>query len=387
MVLGQPLHAYYGGKRTLLLGARAKFSAPIIGKLESTGYSYVYIHEDGTEDVVPEDVLSDETRDNALLAVSQYYEEINRTVKELTQKNNKPVDIMKMGIISFKLPKTALLRDSVRDIIGDLFLIGSVEGYHSISGISRTNAIHNHVLNVAVISLLIGNEYGFVDAEQMELGMGAMLHDVGKAVLPGIYEKRYWELEPAEHGTMRQHPLLGEKLLSDVRTISETERQTIVQHHERQDGTGHPHGLKGDGSKPLRTHYTQPNRIFRFAEIVAVADMFDNLLSGNYFQHRFSPEDALKELYREAGLGLNADIVRVFSNLVTLYPVGSNVKIEAHPDSSLVGSEGVVAKSDRNDSGIVEIILLYDSAGKRMPARKESVQLYKDKTIKLSVRH
>jgi len=386
MILGQPLHAYYGGKRTLLLGAKAAFSVPLITKLQSMGYSFVYIEEDGTEEIVPENVISDETWDNALLAVSRFYEKICSYIKELTKKRDrKSVDIMEMGMLSFPLPKSSQLRESVRDIIEDLFIIGAIEGYNTISGVSRTNAIHNHVLNVTVISLLIGSEYGFVDSEQNVLGMGALLHDVGKTVLPGIYEKRYWELEPSEQKEVQKHPLLGEQLLSEARSISEAERQIIVQHHERQDGSGYPFGLQGKNNKPIRSPYHEANRIFRFAEIVAVANVFDNLVSGNYFQHRFKPEEALKELNREAGTGLNSDVVRVLSNLVTLYPVGSNVIIKKHSDANLMGAQGVVAKSDTKDSRDVEIILLYDGKGKRMQPRAEKVNLYDDKSIKLSI--
>lgn len=384
MVLGQPIHAYYGSKRTLLLGGRAKVTAPIIEKLESIGYSFVYVDEEGTEDVIPEDVVSSETRDKALLTISRFYEGINKHVKELSQKK-KSIDIMKIDTNDLKLPKPSVLRECIRDIIEDLFIVGSVRGYNTISGISRNNAILSHTLNVAVISLLIGNEYGFVDTEQMVLGMGALLHDIGKSVLSGIYEKRYWELDPSERTTMQQHPELGEKLLSTVRAISEAERQIIIQHHERQDGSGYPFGLQGDNSRPVRTHYTQPNRIFRFAEIVTIANMFDNLVSGNYYSQRLSPEEALNELYREAGTGLNSDIVRVFSSLVTLYPVGSNIKIEKHPDKDLIGDEGVVAKSDGQDSEWVEIIILYDRHGRRIPARKEAFNIYQDDTIKLTV--
>ena len=386
MVIGQPLHAYYGGKRTLLLGGKAKISAPLITKLDSMGYSFVYIEEEGTEEIIPENVLSDETWDNALLAVSRYYEKISSTIKELSKKNDrKSVDIMEIGMLSFPLPKSSLLRESVRDIIEDLFIIGKVEGYNTISGVSRTNAIHNHVLNVTVISLLIGSEYGFVDSEQNVLGMGALLHDIGKAVLPGIYEKRYWELDPPDQKEVQKHPLLGERLLSEARSISEAERQIIVQHHERQDGSGYPFGLKGKNDKPVRSPYHEANRIFRFAEIVAVANVFDNLVSGNYSQHRFTPEEALKELNREAGTGLNSDVVRVLGNLVTLYPVGSNVKIQKHSDSNLTGAQGIVAKSDTKDSREVEIILLYDGNGKHIQPRVETVRLYDDKSTKLSI--
>ena len=386
MVLGLPIHGYIGSRRTLLLGMKAKLTAPIIGKLESIGYSFVYIEEEGIEDVIPEDLLSEETRDNTLLAISGYYEEIYSNFKELIQQDDKAIDILKKQGANINLPKMGPLKESLKNIIQDLFLIGTVDGgYHTISGISRSNAIHNHVLSVAVISLLIGNEFGYVDSEQITLGLGALLHDVGKGVLPGIYEKRYWELDQSEHAVMREHPVLGEKLLSGVRSISEAERQIIIQHHERQDGKGYPFGLQGDNSTPVRTHYTKPNHVFRFAEIIAVADMFDNLVSGNFYPHRFSPEEALNELFREAGTGLNTEIVRTLSSLVTLYPIASVVKIEKHPDPSLKGVEGVVAKADGPESNIVEVIILKDADGNRISPKLEKIYLDEQELYQLAV--
>lgn len=385
MVLAQPIHAYYGSKRTLLLGGRASLSPAIINKLNSLGYSYVYIEEEGTEDVIPEDALSDETRDKAFLSITTYYEQVNTTIREMNRQGGKKIDVLEAENLHLQLPKSSTLREAVKDIIEDVFLIGSDIGYHAISGISRTNAIHNHVLNVAVLSMVVGAEFGYVDDEQKILAMGALLHDVGKALLPGIYEKRYWELDPTEHTVMRHHPLLGEKLLREARTISEAERQVILQHHERQDGSGHPHGLRGDNTKPVRTQYTKANHIFRFAEIVAAADMFDNLVSGNYFEQRFTPEEALGELYREAGIGLNSEVVRALADLVTLYPVGSNVTVKKHPDDNFIGAKGVVLKSERSDSNEVEVIILNDKNGTRIPAQRESLPIFSDERFKLQV--
>ncbi len=385
MVLGQPLYAYFGAKRTLLLGVRAKFDPPIIDRLESIGFSSVYIEEEGTEDVIPEDVLSDETRDNTLLAISGFYEAIHSVIKDELRKEEKAIEKLRANGVYFQLPAITPFKESIKNIIQDLFLIGTMRGYHTITGISRSNAIHNHVMNVTVLSLLLGHEFDFMDSEQTVLGMGALMHDVGKAVLPGIYEKRYWELDPSEHADMLEHPLLGEQLLSTLRSVEEAERQIIAQHHERQDGTGHPNGLTGDNTVPVRTHYTKPNQIFRFAEIVAVADMYDNLVSGNYYQHRYSPEEALKELFSEAGTCLNQEVVRALSSLINLYSVASNVKIEKHPDPSLVGTKGVVAKSDGPDSDVVEVIVLYSADGRRVPAFTEEIQLDKHESFKLAV--
>lgn len=383
MVLGMPLHAYYGGRRSLLLGAGATLSSEIIKKVDGMGYSHVYIEEEGTEGLIPDAMLSDETKDSALLTLSHYYEQMRNNVLNLSQKGVQTNDLIRAETLNIHTIPTVGLRRCIRDLIQDLFIIGTVKSYHSAPGISGGNAIFNHVLNVSVLSLLIGGKYKFVDDEQNMLAMGAILHDIGKAVLLDIWGKRYWEMNEAERDLLRNHPALGEKILANVRTINEAERQIIAQHHERQDGTGYPFGLTGDNRQPLRTHYAEPNKIFRFAEIVAAANMFDDLTSGNYFAQRFSPKEGLEQLARESGTGLNSEVVKSMNSLITLYPLCSNVKITKHPDPKLIGFEGVVSESDRADLPEIELILLKDASGKRVKAWKERIPVREDNYVKL----
>ena len=375
MVLGMPLYTYIGGKRTLLLGNGATFSAPLIGRIRELGYPFVYIEESGTEGLMPEDVLSDQTRDNALLTISRYFEEARNAVEEQYQKGRKLKDFIKSEVLGISAPPAEAIHDCIRDLITDLLVVGTVKGYHAISGMSKTNFLINHSLNVAVISMLVGSQYKFIDSEQMILGMGALLHDIGKVFLPDMIGLHYWELEPEERKLLQEHSLLGGRFLENLQTISETERQIIIQHHERQDGTGYPYGLRGDNSKPLRSHYTEPRHMFRFAEIVAAANVFDNILTGSYDQVIMTPRMAIEELDKLSGTALNRVVVNTIRSLVTLFPVCSNVQITSHTDPVMVGIQGVVAKSDLNGTKEVEVIFIRDKNGRRMSPRHEQIRI------------
>jgi HD-GYP domain-containing protein (c-di-GMP phosphodiesterase class II) len=375
MTLGMPLYTYIGGKRTLLLGNGADFSAPVIDRIRSLGYSSVYVEEQGTDGLIPEDVLSDQTRDNALLTISKYFQEAKNTIENQVQKGRKLKDFIKSEVLGVSAPPAEPIRDCIKDLITDLLVVGSVKGYHSITGMSKTNYMINHSLNVAVISMLIGAHYKFIDSEQLMLGMGALLHDIGKTFLFDLAELHYWELEPEERTLLQEHAILGGRLLENLQTISEAERQIIIQHHERQDGTGYPHGLKGDNKKPLRTHYTEPRHMFRFAEIVAAANAFDNYLNGNYNQQIMTPSKALEELQKLSGTAHNRVVVNAIRSLVTLFPVCSNVRITAHSDPLLVGIQGVVSKSDLNGTKEVEVILLRDKHGRKLSPVRENLRL------------
>ena len=304
---------------------------------------------------------------------------------KLTNNNQIPVHKMKDEQIRIMPPSPGQLKRSIHDVIHDLFLFGKESGYETMVGIPQSNALHNHVLNVALISILIGGQYGFFENELLELGMGAVLHDIGKAALPQIYGKMYWQLGVEEIELYKLHPVLGEKLLDRGRAFTELEKQMIMQHHERQDGQGFPMRLKGNNKPPLKEKFILPNQIFRFAEIIAVADMYDNLISGNYYDKYFSPVEALKEIKRESGTGLNSSIVDVLFRIVTKFPAGTNVRILKHTNKEIVGCFGVVAVSDSSKSSSVEVILVSDSRGNPIPPVSVSVDISNSALYELQV--
>lgn len=385
-VLDQPLYTYNRAKRTLLLGRGAVFTHAMIERVRSLGYASVYIKEAGTEHIVPGDILAEATRDSALLNISTYYEKMKTNAAELMlSSQKKPLDFLQNESIHVIRPASSMLRESIDEIYEDLFIIGSVDKYKIPAGVSRANVLHNHVLNVAVISLLIGNSYDFSEEEQKMLCMGCLLHDIGKAMFSDYYGKVYWELTAPQRAELRHHPELGEKLLNRARTINEVERQIILQHHERQNGSGYPMGLAGDNSEPFRSQFMRAGRIFRFAEIVAVADMFENLVSGSFVKRRFSPKEALMELLTVAGEQFNSSIVEMLSSLVTLYVPGENVEIIQHSNPEFNGARGVVVEAESEDFETVRAVVLFDSGGKRIKPVDLTIHIGGEDRIQLLV--
>jgi len=360
-------------------------SSMMIDKLVSMKYTSVYIEQAGTEHITPVDVLADATRDSVLGNISHYYEEVRSRMVDYERSNSDMEELLKKESIMIQLPPSAPLREGVKDIFQDLFLIGNVPSFQIAAGVSRANALHNHVLNVAVLAMLIGHLFDYSDQEQTALGMGAILHDIGKTALGNIYDRSHFELTPDERTLMRHHPNLGEKMLSRARTISEIERQIVLQHHERQNGSGYPAGLVGDNSKPMRAAYTKPRHIFRFAEVITVANIYDNLISGSLLNKLFSPKEALQEMLAVAGSQLNSSIVETLFSIVTLYPVGQNIEIVKHPNPLLQGARGVVEKSESADFSEVIVVVLTDNAGQPVTPFQEAIHLGEDEEISLLV--
>jgi hypothetical protein len=144
----------------------------------------------------------------------------------------------------------------------------------------------------------------------------------------------------------------------------------INQHHESQDGSGYPIGLKGDNLPPISTIKRETRgRIYRLAEICAVVDAYDNLVFNPTKDVQLTPEDAIKELILKSGTKYNSDIVNTLTKIIPYYPVGAMVRITDVFDKSLIGYRGVVAKTNELHINKPLVILLFDTYMRRIKPR------------------
>jgi putative nucleotidyltransferase with HDIG domain len=148
---------------------------------------------------------------------------------------------------------------------------------------------------VSVLSVAIGRTLA-LSADDLEvLRLGALLHDIGKIGVPDDILRKPGGLTAAEFDAIKQHPVLGARILRSVPFLAQ--HIPIVElHHERPDGRGYPNGLRGDDI-PLA------------ARIVHVADAYDAMTSARAYRGARPSGDALRELWRCAGTEFHAEIV------------------------------------------------------------------------------
>ena len=152
-----------------------------------------------------------------------------------------------------------------------------------------------HSDRVSVLSVAIGRALGLPADELEVLRLGALLHDIGKIGVPDDVLRKPGALTAEEYDTIKQHPVLGARILRSVPFLSR--HLAIVElHHERPDGRGYPHGLRGDDI-PLA------------ARIVHVADAYDAITSARAYRRARPSGEALRELWRYAGTEFHAEIV------------------------------------------------------------------------------
>lgn len=312
----------------VLLGVGMTLTERLIQGLVRSGVDSLYIDDPRTEDIVVEDVIRPETRQVAV-------ETIEKTVKQITNSNKlaRKISLKEMGL-HFQQAFGSILDDLMQNkqMVAHLANIST----HSPS-------LYHHSVNVAVLATAVGMSIGYNRSQLIELGVGAMLHDIGKVQLPAelLQKKERWN--EAEMEIAKQHCMLGFNLLRKEHDISLLSAHICLQHHERLDGSGYPQGLKG-------------KNIHEYAQIVGICDIYDSLTSPRPWRKRYMPQDALEFLMGAGGHLFEHRLINAFRSHIAIFPIGSSVVLNT-------GEVGVVCRVDPDYCHRPTIRIIKDGRG------------------------
>jgi len=176
-----------------------------------------------------------------------------------------------------------------------------------------------HSVNVCVFSVALGKKLGFSKLQLYELGMTALLHDVGKARVPAEILNKVGGLEDREWKIIQQHPWMGALTLFGMRAYEEIPYRSILvahEHHMKLDLTGYPKAIR-------------PRTLGIFSRIVAVADGFDAATTRRVYNTTvIEPDQVLKEMWDNPKRGYDRVVVKALINLIGVYPVGTCVILD-----------------------------------------------------------
>ena len=159
-----------------------------------------------------------------------------------------------------------------------------------------------HSERVSVLSVAIGRSLRLRDEEIEVIRLGALLHDIGKIGVPDAVLLKPTTLTPAEFDIIKQHPGAGARILQSVPFLA-PHIPIVELHHERPDGRGYPHGLRGD-EIPIAAH------------IVHVADAYDAMTTARAYRGARHPTAALQELWHFAGTAFHAEAVGALATVL-----------------------------------------------------------------------
>lgn len=159
-----------------------------------------------------------------------------------------------------------------------------------------------HVRRIESLTLSIAETMGIPTGDSERIGYSAILHDVGKMLVPDSVLKKPGPLESHERDLMKLHAVGGERILSR-KPFFELARQIARSHHENWDGSGYPDGLSGD-TIPVA------------ARIVHLADVYDALTSQRVYKDSWTPDEAIRVINEGSGRLFDPEVVRAFKSLV-----------------------------------------------------------------------
>ena len=182
--------------------------------------------------------------------------------------------------------------------------------------------VSGHALNVTVISLLMARVFGFDETEMQDIGIGALLHDVGKHGLPERARHDSATLDPADHKLYRDHVALG-VAQGQRMGLSEGALAVLAQHHEMADGSGFPARMGLD-------------RMSTAARIVALVNRYDKLCNPPQAALAMTPHEALSLIFAQSRGKFDGTMLNAFIRMMGVYPPGSIVQLTDDRYASVV---------------------------------------------------
>lgn len=321
----------YNDEGLILLNASVKLSASMITRLHDKGVSFVYIEDPDTADIFVDDTLSPEVKTKAIKTINKSFKKIG---EQLSQGKSIQIDDLTE---SFSDVVESIL-NSVRSEKDAVTMLSNVMNYDSY--------VYQHSLSVTVYAIALGKKAGLTIKQLKELGLGAMLHDVGKMAIPLEVLNKKKKLSDEEFDLIKEHAEQGFEMLRKSKTLPLLAAHCAFQHHERLDGSGYPRQIK-------------ENDIHLYGKILAIADVFDAVTSHRVYRSAMLPHEGLAMIQAGAGKLFDRKLVELFQKTVAIYPVGIEVELSD-------GRCGVVKKINQSLPDRPTVKILKDKDGKAL---------------------
>lgn len=290
-------HRVYNSSGKILLNRGVTLTQTYINSLIRFGIPALYVtgclpgavSSDFLPDTTVEDVIYDNTRVKAI-----------KQAKTILMRTSVSKNLQEM--ISEMLDQVL----QSRSIMVNLIDIRNLDDY-----------LFGHSINVCVLSLLTGASIGMDKASLVNLGMGAILHDIGKMLIPPQILNKPGKVTEEEFRQLKKHPEYSFEILAGGGFVKKTSAYIALQHHERFNGSGYPRGLSG-------------SQISVSSQIVGIADVYDAMTADRVYCSANLPNDVYEMLAACGDYLFDYDIVKAFLSNIAAYPSGTVVGLNSN---------------------------------------------------------
>lgn len=302
----------------VLLRTGVKLNQLYIDKLKELGVFYIYVCDDRLDDVNIEDSRLMELKQSSIKSM-------NSIIKNIHDCNGRD---LKSSLVTVENLIDYIIQDA--DVNSSLYDVQTYDNYTYV-----------HSLDTCIMATFLGISCNYTGWDLKKLGIGAILHDVGKTEIPINILNKNGKLTDEEFNEIKKHPIYGVELLKKIISIPDLAIKVVAQHHERVDGKGYPYGLKN-------------LQITNFAKIVCICDVYDAVSNDRCYRRKFSPNDAYELILSGSGTSFDSKIVEKFKNTFSVYPLGCCVKLSNE-------EEGYVVRQNKGFPDRPVVRVLYDA--------------------------
>lgn len=226
-----------------------------------------------------------------------------------------------------------------------------------------------HSINVCILALTFGRHLQLDRRELELLGLGALLHDIGKLKTPSEVLDKPGKLTPEEYEIMKAHPVEGHKILKQDEQMPLESLEIVLHHHERINGKGYPDKLAGD-------------HISLITKMSSIVDVYDAITSDRCYHDGISPYKALQNIYSWAKNDFDKQLVEEFMACMGIYPVGTIIELND-------GQSGIVLSATAK-TRLRPIIMLVKDTNKSYYKQRRvlnlSTQTWDEKTKRIEIK-
>jgi putative nucleotidyltransferase with HDIG domain len=180
-----------------------------------------------------------------------------------------------------------------------------------------------HSVSVCALMINLARKLGLDEVVVQDLGMAGMLHDLGKMAIPDVILNKPAKLDEDEWRIVRSHPEKGHAILSSAKCGTETALDVCLHHHEKMDGTGYPHKIKGED-------------LSLAARMAAICDVYDAITSQRSYNAPLSGAVALSKMLSWKG-HFDQSLLRIFIESLGISPIGTVVQLTDGTFATVIG--------------------------------------------------
>jgi len=320
--------AVYTSEGRILLNKGAVVKPRYIRHLRNFGITALYIENSLLSDVPFSDVVDEVTRAETVKAVRNFFLDVQNSHGG-------------RAVVSSEELKKAV-NSILNELLGQRQLMVNLQDIRSMDDYT-----FGHSVNVCILALITGIALGLKRSQLYHLGLGALMHDIGKLSIPIEILNKNGRLTREEYAIVREHPEKGFDVLRCQEDVSLVSAHIALEHHEKYNGSGYPNSLRGKD-------------IHLFARIVGVVDVFDALTADRIYRKAYQPNEAYELLAASGGGDFDFQVVDAFLRHVAAYPLGTWVEIST-------GEIGVVVGNSPGFSTRPTVRIVYDSEGEPLP--------------------